>query len=92
VHACDMFNIGASGSPLGDAAPFEYIKSAASEVGDTVAGVFLTPAEEAECMLQYYLDMAQCSAYYSMQKSSWGMCSDQASQRLARCVTDKGMM
>jgi len=79
-------------TPLGQAAPFEYIKSAASEVTDTVAGIFLTPAEEAECMFQYNLDMAECSAYYSMQKSSWGMCSDRASQRLARCVTGKGIM
>ncbi len=54
-----MFNIDASGTPLGDAAPFEYIKVTTSEVNDTVAGVFLTLAEEAECMLQYNLDMAQ---------------------------------
>ncbi|MFK4443054.1 hypothetical protein ABH944_003163 [Caballeronia udeis] len=78
--------------PLGNAAPFEYVKSAASQVSETIAGVFLTPAEEAECMFQYNLDMAECSAYYSMQKSSWGMCSDRASQRLARCVTGKGIL
>ncbi|SAL29658.1 hypothetical protein AWB69_02374 [Caballeronia udeis] len=88
----DVSELGAGRTPLGNAAPFEYIERAASEVTDTVAGIFLTPAEEAECMFQYNLDMAECSAYCSMQKSSWGMCSDRASQRLARCVTGKGTM
>jgi hypothetical protein len=88
----DVSEFDARRTPLGDAAPFRYIESARSAAGDTVAGVFLTPAEEAECMFQYNLDMAECSAYYSMQKTSWGMCSDRASQRLARCVTGKGIM
>ena len=79
-------------TPLSDAAPFKYVKSAASNASDILAGVFLTPAEEAECMTQYHLDMEECSVYYSMQKSSWGMCTDRASQRLARCVTGKGIL
>jgi hypothetical protein len=86
----EVSEVGTGSTPLGDAAPFEYGGSAASGGSDTLAGVFLSPAEEAECMTQYHLDMVECSAYYSMQKSSWGMCSDRASQRLARCVTGKG--
>ena len=79
-------------TPLGDAAPFEYIKSAASEVSDTVAGVFLTPAEEAECMFQYNADMTECSAWYAAKPSSWGMCTQRAADRLGRCVARKGEM
>jgi hypothetical protein len=58
----DVSELDARRTPLGDAAPFRYIESAKSAAGDTVTGVFLTPAEEAECMFQYNLDMAECSA------------------------------
>ncbi|WP_423913376.1 hypothetical protein [Caballeronia sp.] len=77
-------------TPLGDAAPFEYIKSAASEFSDTVAGVFLTPSEEAECMFQYNADMIECAAWYAAKPSSWGMCKQRAADRLGRCVAGKG--
>jgi hypothetical protein len=77
-------------TPLGDAAPFEYIKSAASELSDTVAGVFLTPVEEAECMFQYNADMTECGAWYAAKPSSWGMCKQRAADRLGRCVAGKG--
>jgi hypothetical protein len=86
----DKSDFGANGTPLGDAAPFEYIKSAASEISDTVAGVFLTPAEEAECMLQYNADMTECSAWYAAKPSSWGTCKQRAADRLGRCVAGKG--
>jgi hypothetical protein len=83
---------GKATTKLGDAVPFEYVKSAASKVSDTVAGVFLTPAEEAECMLQYDLDMAECGAWYAAKPSSWGMCKQRAADRLGRCVSGKGEM
>ena len=88
----EVTDVGSATTPLGDAAPFEYVKSATSEVSDTLAGVFLTPAEEVECMTQYDLDMEECSMYYSMQKTSWGMCKDRSAQRLARCLAGKGIL
>ena len=97
VYADDAISVSSTAlsrtsTPLADAMPFEYIERAASEISDALAGVFLTPAVEAECMPQYHLDMTECSAYYAMQKSSRDVCSDRASQRLARCVTGKGIM
>jgi hypothetical protein len=86
----EVTDVDSATTPLGDAVPFEYIKSAASEVSDTVAGVFLTPAEEAECMFQYNTDMTECGAWYAAKPSSWGMCKQRAADRLARCVAGKG--
>jgi hypothetical protein len=77
-------------TPLGDATPFEYGKSAASDVRDTLAGVFMMPAEESECMTQYDGDMTECSAWYAAKPSSWGMCKQRAADRLGRCLAGKG--
>jgi hypothetical protein len=77
-------------TPLGDAAPFEYGKGVASDISETVAGVFMTPAEESECMFQYEADMTECSAWYAAKPSSWGMCKQRAADRLGRCLAGKG--
>ena len=76
---------------LGDATPFEYGEH--SPVGEAVqqdAGVFLTPAEEAECELQYNFDMVECGAYAAMDKSAWGMCKERAMNRYANCLRGIG--
>ena len=86
----DVTEIGGGSTPLGDAAPFEYAKSATSEVSDTLARVFLTPAEESECMFQYNADMTECSAWYAAKPTSWGMCKQRAADRLGRCLAGKG--
>ena len=88
----EVTGVGSASTSLGDAAQVEYVKSMTYEGSDTLAGVFLTPAEEAECMTQYNLDMEECSMYYSMQKTSWGMCKDRSAQRLARCLAGKGIL
>jgi hypothetical protein len=88
----EVTGVGSESTPLGDAAPFEYVKGAASQVIDTVAGVFLTPAEEAECRFQYNADMTECSAWYAAKPSSWGMCTPRAADRLGRWVAGKGEM
>jgi hypothetical protein len=88
----EVTDAGSGSTPLGDASPFEFVKSAASEVSDTVAGVFLTPAEEAECMFQYNADMTECGVWYAAKPSSWGMCTQRAADRLGRCVAGKGEM
>jgi len=79
-----------AGTSLGDAAPFEYVKSAASGASETLAGVFMTPAEEAECMFQYEADMTECSAWFAAKPASWGMCKERAANRLGRCLAGKG--
>ncbi|WP_174362205.1 hypothetical protein [uncultured Caballeronia sp.] len=86
----NVSEVGTCSTPLGDAAPFEYVKNAASEANDTLAAVFMTPAEEAECMTQYEADMTECSAWYAAKPTSWGMCKQRAADRLGRCLAGKG--
>ncbi len=76
---------------LSDAQPFSYA-APATATGDVEqdAGVFLTPAEEAECEMQYEADMAECSAYAAMDKSSWGMCKERAMSRYSTCLRGLG--
>jgi hypothetical protein len=91
--ACDLGDvteIGGGGTQLGNAAPFEYVERATSKVSDTLAGVFLTPTEESECMFQYDADMTECSAWYAAKPTSWGMCKQRAADRLGRCLAGKG--
>jgi hypothetical protein len=72
-------------TPLGDAQPFEYTPDATGDA-EQDAGVFLTPAEEAECEMQYEADMDECRAYAAMDRSSWSMCKERAMNRYANCL------
>lgn len=74
---------------LGNAQPFEYVPDALGDDSDLDAGVFLTPAEEAECEIQLNMDMAECSAWYAAKPSSWGTCRERAMQRYANCLRGK---
>ncbi len=80
-----------SSTPLGAGQPFSYAEGAApaSDV-EQDAGIFLTPAEEMECEMQYEADMAECSAYAAMDKSSWGMCKERAMSRYSNCLRGFG--
>jgi hypothetical protein len=86
----EVSEMGAGRTPLGDAAPFEYMQSAASGESETLAGVFMTPAEESECTFQYEADMTECSAWYAVKPSPWIMCKERAADRLGRCLASKG--
>lgn len=77
-------------TPLGDAAPFEYAEDAPIGEVQQDAGSFLTPEIEDECMQQHFIDMDDCSAMWSWGTRRWGMCKEQASIRLSRCLTGKG--
>ncbi|PRZ18239.1 hypothetical protein BX588_1201, partial [Paraburkholderia eburnea] len=83
---------GGGSAPLGDAQPFRLGDDPEAAVGDVEqdAGVFLTPAEEAECEMQYEADMAECSAYAAMNRSSWGICKERAMNRYASCLRGLG--
>jgi len=72
-------------TPLGDVQPFQYTPDTIGDA-EQEAGVFLTPAEEMECEAQYEGAMGQCSAYWAMSSSSWGMCKERAMQRYAQCL------
>lgn len=74
------------GSLLGNAQLFEYQPDGLFDQTQDVAGVFLTPAEEAGCDLQYELDMAECSTYAAMDKGYWGTCKERAMQRYSNCL------
>ncbi|WP_321886630.1 hypothetical protein [Paraburkholderia bannensis] len=88
----DVFSVdsGGNSTPLRYAQPFEY--SGDGGIGDAEkdAGVFLTPAEEAECETQYEADIAECGAYAAMDRSSWGMCKERAMNRYASCLRGVG--
>jgi hypothetical protein len=74
----------------GDSQPFELGDQAG--IGDVQqdAGVFLTPAEEAECEMQHAADLDECSAWYAAKPSSYGMCMDRAMHRYATCLRGQG--
>lgn len=77
--------------PLSDARPFEYTPDSVANDVEQDAGVFLTPAEEAECEMQLNADMDECSAWYAAKPSSWGMCRERAMQRYANCLGGKSI-
>lgn len=73
-------------SLLGDAQPFDLGGTPALGEGDQLAGVFLSPAETAECEAAYEADVAECEAYAGMDKTFGPMCYERASQRYSRCL------
>jgi len=75
---------------LADAQPFEYSEDAPQGDVQQDAGFFLTPDIEDECMQQHFVDMDDCSAMWSWGTRRWGLCKEQASTRLSRCLTGKG--
>ncbi|MEM5387433.1 hypothetical protein VSR68_28080 [Paraburkholderia phymatum] len=78
-------------TPLGDAESFEYSEDMSVGDADQEAGVFLTPAEEAECEIQLNADMDECSAWYAAKPSSWGTCRERAMQRYANCLRGRSI-
>ncbi|CAD6532476.1 hypothetical protein ACFQ3P_14800 [Paraburkholderia sabiae] len=74
---------------LSDAQPFDYAPDAIGDAEQDV-GVFLTPAEEAECEMQYEADMAECGAYAAMNRSAWSVCKERAMNRYAYCLRGMG--
>ncbi|SAL22393.1 hypothetical protein AWB70_01206 [Caballeronia cordobensis] len=91
LESFDGIDDGDSGSLLGDAQPFEYHPDGLLDQGQDVAGIFLTPAEEAECELGYDLDMAECSAYAAMDKRYWSVCKERAMQRYSNCLRGRAV-
>ncbi|SAK86991.1 hypothetical protein AWB82_05941 [Caballeronia glebae] len=79
-------NFGDESTSLGKASPFEFESGNLLDRTEDVAGVFLTPAEEARCELEYELDMAECSAYAAMDKGYWATCKERAMQRYSNCL------
>jgi hypothetical protein len=79
-------NFGDESTSLGNASPFEFESGNLLDRTEDVAGVFLTPAEEARCELKYELDMAECSAYAAMDKGYWATCKERAMQRYSNCL------
>ena len=61
-----------------------------SETCSRTAGFFLAPEIEDECMQQHFVDMDDCSAIWAWGTRRWGLCKEQASMRLSRCLAGKG--
>ncbi|KQR74245.1 hypothetical protein ASG35_20945 [Burkholderia sp. Leaf177] len=51
-----------TGSPLGNAEPFEYMKSATGNDVLSIAARGVSEAHEADCFSEYKIDMQQCDA------------------------------
>ncbi|WP_060315439.1 hypothetical protein [Burkholderia cepacia] len=77
---------GLASSLLGDAQPFELGDIPDLGAGEQQAGIFLSPAEKAECEATYAADVAECNAYSAMDKKFGPMCYDRAAQRYSRCL------
>lgn len=60
-----------------------------SETCSRTAGFFLAPEIEDECMQQHFVDMDDCSAIWAWGTRRWGLCKEQASMRLSRCLPEK---
>jgi hypothetical protein len=58
----DVSDVGADRTPLGDAIPFEYVKSATGDDVLSIAARGVSESHEAECFSEYEIDMQQCDA------------------------------
>ncbi|WP_216858881.1 hypothetical protein [Caballeronia novacaledonica] len=79
-------SFGEDSTPLGDASALEFDSGNAVDQLEDDASVFLTPEEEAQCELEYNLDMVECSAYAAMDKGYWRTCNERAMQRYSNCL------
>ncbi|MGX6999981.1 hypothetical protein [Caballeronia sp. KNU42] len=65
----DVTDVGSVTTPLGDAAPFEYVKSVTGDDVMSIAARGVGEEQEADCFAKYELDMDLCSAGGAMFKS-----------------------
>jgi hypothetical protein len=83
----DLSDTGAGSTPLGDAAPFEYVKSATGDDVMSIAARGVSERTEARCFAEYELDMDLCSAGGAMFKSPayFIECKKRAFNNFQRC-------
>ncbi|PVX85025.1 hypothetical protein C7402_104268 [Paraburkholderia unamae] len=79
-------------TPLSDAQSFAYMPDSIAGDLEQDAGVFLTPAEEADCEAGLHADLAECSAYAAMDKSYWWACHARSMQRYSNCLRGQGTL
>jgi hypothetical protein len=74
-------------TPLGDAAPFEYVKSAATDDVLSVAARGVSEAIETQCMAEYEraLDMCGAVAYPMGMSRGMALCRENAFDRYQQC-------
>jgi hypothetical protein len=85
----DMSDTGACSTPLGDAAPFEYVKSATGDDVLSVAARGVSEAIETQCMAEYErtLDMCNAVAYPMGLSRGLRLCRENAFNRPAMQVS-----
>ncbi len=83
----DISHTGAGSTPLGDAAPFEYVKSATGDDVISIAARGVSEGREARCLAEYETDMDLCSAGGAMFKSPayFLECKTRAFANFQRC-------
>jgi hypothetical protein len=84
----DMSSTGAGSTPLGDAAPFEYVKSATGDDVMSMAARGFGESVQADCFYQYERDMNICNALAGMMGSGMrglALCKQNAFQDYQTC-------
>ena len=88
----DVTELRAGSTPLGDAAPFEYIKNATGEDALSVAARGVSEAIETQCMAEYEraLDMCGAVAYPMGLSRGMALCRANAFDRYQQCRVTNG--
>ncbi|WP_031361502.1 hypothetical protein [Caballeronia sordidicola] len=83
----EVTDVGSATTPLGDAAPLEYVKSVTGDDVMSLAARGVSEAQETECFAQYERDMDECTAYRSAMGGQRFMdtCSQQAFMNYQQC-------
>ncbi|MGX7000608.1 hypothetical protein [Caballeronia sp. KNU42] len=89
-EACDLgevTDVGGATTPLGDAAPFEYVKSVTGDDVLSIAARGVSEAQEANCFAEYEraLDMCGAVAYPMGLIRGMALCRENAFDRYQQC-------
>ncbi|SAL55539.1 hypothetical protein AWB64_06138 [Caballeronia sordidicola] len=83
----EVSEIGSGSTPLGDAAPFEYVKNATSNDVMSIAARGVSESHEAECFAEYETDLELCNfagALYNDPRT-YAMCKQRAFSNYQAC-------
>jgi len=69
INLGEVTDVGGATTPLGNAAPFEYVKSVMGDDVMSITARGVSEGKEAQCFAEYEIDMDLCSAGRAMFKS-----------------------
>ena len=83
----EVTDVGGATTPLGDAAPLEYVKSVTGDDVMSIAARGVSEAHEAECFSEYEIDVQQCDAlaWHMGGARMMALCKANAFDRYQQC-------